>query len=217
MYGDAISWGTPGDTREPLLLVGVPKDISPNGTNEVAGAALVVLIRTSRHSLATTIRELWKNEDYSSQVLNATQPGPPAGRRSSEHRPGFHIYWGPSVGWLGRNQRAGRAMWGPSLGYLGFPRLSRKKNIMSGAGLGAYLEAVIQLAKCLFKTGVWKGCFSDQKLSARHLASDMFTPFPITASPFNIPTKGAKGLLPPCRHPHLSVFGFWVWGGWPSQ
>ena len=58
------------------------------------------------------------------------------------------------MGWLGRNQRAGRAMWGPSLGYLGFPRFSRKKNVMSGAGLGAYLEAVIQLAKCLFKTGV---------------------------------------------------------------
>lgn len=57
MYGDVISLGTPGVTREPLLLVGVPRDISPTGINEVAGAALVVLM-TSRHSLATTIREL---------------------------------------------------------------------------------------------------------------------------------------------------------------
>ena len=58
MYGDAISLGTPGDTREPFLLVEVPKDFSQAGTNEVAGAALVVLIMTSRHSSATTIREL---------------------------------------------------------------------------------------------------------------------------------------------------------------
>ena len=58
MYGDVISLGTPGVTREPLLLVGVPRDISPTGINEVAGVALVVLIMTSRHSLATTIREL---------------------------------------------------------------------------------------------------------------------------------------------------------------
>ena len=45
-------------------------------------------------------------------------------------------------------------MWDPSLGYLGSPRLSRKENVMGRAGLGAYLEAVIQLAKCLFKMGV---------------------------------------------------------------
>ena len=58
------------------------------------------------------------------------------------------------MGWLGRNQRVGRDMWDPSLGYLGSPRLSRKENVMGRAGLGAYLEAVIQLAKCLFKMGV---------------------------------------------------------------
>jgi len=39
---------------------------------------------------------------------------------------------------------------GPSLGYPSSPRLSRK----DGTGLGAYLEALIQLAKCLFKMGV---------------------------------------------------------------
>ena len=54
------------------------------------------------------------------------------------------------LGWLGRNQRAGRDIWG----YLGSPRLSRKENVRGGAGLGAYLEAIIQLAKCLFKMGV---------------------------------------------------------------
>ena len=43
--------------------MGIPRDISPTGTNEVAGAALVVLIMTSRHSLAMTIRELCKNKD----------------------------------------------------------------------------------------------------------------------------------------------------------
>ena len=58
------------------------------------------------------------------------------------------------LGWLGRNQRAGRDMWGPSLVYLGSPRLSRKENVRGGAGRGAYLEAVIQLTKYLFKMGV---------------------------------------------------------------
>ena len=45
-------------------------------------------------------------------------------------------------------------MWGPSLVYLGSPRLSRKENVRGGAGRGAYLEAVIQLTKYLFKMGV---------------------------------------------------------------
>ena len=43
---------------------------------------------------------------------------------------------------------------GPSLGYPSSPRLSREENVMDGTGLGAYLEAVIQLAKCLFRMGV---------------------------------------------------------------
>ena len=45
-------------------------------------------------------------------------------------------------------------MWGHSHSYLGSPRLSTKGNFMGAAGLGAYLEAVIQLAMCLFKMGV---------------------------------------------------------------
>ena len=54
-----------------------------------------------------------------------------------------------------RQESEGRKrLWDPSLGYLGSPRLSRKENVMGRAGLGAYLEAVIQLAKCLFKMGV---------------------------------------------------------------
>ena len=50
-------------------------------------------------------------------------------------------------------------MWGHSHGYLGCPRFSRKENLMGEAGMGAYLEAGIQLMICSRKMGVWNRCF----------------------------------------------------------
>ena len=70
-------------------------------------------------------------------------------------------------------------MWGHSHGYLGCPRFSRKENLMGEAGMGAYLEAGIQLMICSCKMRVWNRCFSNQKLNASPLGKGKFTVFPI--------------------------------------
>ena len=55
------------------------------------------------------------------------------------------------MGWLSRDQGAGRDMWGPTHGYLGTQKLPKKENVMGEARLGAYLEVIIQLVMCLHK------------------------------------------------------------------
>ena len=60
-------------------------------------------------------------------------------------------------GWGGvvmQEPGAGRDMWGHSHGYLGCPGFSRKENLMGEAGVGAYLEASIQLTMCSCKMRV---------------------------------------------------------------
>ena len=84
-------------------------------------------------------------------------------------------------GWGGvvkQEPGAGRDMWGHSHGYLGCPRFSRKENLMGEAGVGAYLEAGIQLTMCSCKTRVSNRSWSNQKLDTSPLGSGMFTEVP---------------------------------------
>ena len=69
---------------------------------------------------------------------------------------GSRFYWGPKVGWLRRNQGAGSDMWGHSNSFLGCPGFPRKENLMDGASVVAYLEAVTQPAPCLRKMSVFE-------------------------------------------------------------
>lgn len=69
---------------------------------------------------------------------------------------GFCFYLGPKVGWVHRNQGAGRDMWGHSNSYLGCPRFPRKEKFMGGASVVAYLEAVTHPAPCLRKMGFFE-------------------------------------------------------------
>ena len=70
MLSTRNAWGT---HLAPYYLRGVPTDIFWTRVNIVAGRVLVVLIMISRHTSATTIRELWKSKGYHSQVLEVWQ------------------------------------------------------------------------------------------------------------------------------------------------
>lgn len=86
-----------------------PTDISHFGANVVAGLAHVVLIMIARHTLETTIRELWKTTITTKTttrfithkfwrvyvIPGALEQG--YGLRESMQRPGVLLFWGLSV------------------------------------------------------------------------------------------------------------------------
>lgn len=63
---------TLGHSPEPIPLVAASTGISSFRANAVVGPALMVLIMIARCSSAITIRELWINKVYYSQVLEGT-------------------------------------------------------------------------------------------------------------------------------------------------
>ena len=74
--------------------------------------------------------------------------------KGREHRTGLLPLLESKGGVVKREPGAGRDRWGHSHGYLGCPRFSRKENLMGEAGVGAYLEADIQLTVCSCKMRV---------------------------------------------------------------
>ena len=74
--------------------------------------------------------------------------------RGREQRTGLLPLLESKGGVVKREPGPGRDRWGHSHGYLGCPRFSRKENLMGEAGMGAYLEAGVQLTVCSCKMHV---------------------------------------------------------------
>jgi hypothetical protein len=113
-------------------------------------------------------------------------------------------------------QGTGRDMWGHSNSYLGCPVFPRKENLMGGASVAAYLEAVTQLATCLRKMSI----FEMDALAIRSVmpvsGSSTHTMLPSTASPFGIPPTAQKASPLPV-HIHTRQFLLFERVRWPTH
>lgn len=129
-----------------------PTDISHFGANVVAGLVHVILIMIARHTLATTIRELWKkHKQASKQCLLPT---------SSR---GYMSYLGPQGKFVDR-ERTCKDLGFCFYGGLSVPKKRKKKKETSWVGWPDPSSSWV--AGSAFTGGgcLWSGCFCSQKL-----------------------------------------------------
>lgn len=120
-----------------------PTDISHFGANVVAGLVHVILIMIARHTLATTIRELWKkHKQASKQCLLPT---------SSR---GYMSYLGPQGKFVDR-ERTCKDLGFCFYGGLSVPKKRKKKRKLHGWG-GLTLHPVELLAVRLPEVAVFE-------------------------------------------------------------